>query len=197
MKPLTLSIAMVALTQVTTARADEATLVKAIATYNQLPAKGHTLTFDADKTAPDPRATRIPAWLAQVGLTDREAAATAAAFGVYGNSYQINYRSRNWGTGASVAGYVAETVVNNTGKGRSNKLPDAGSNVAPSRELIEARRSSLLSAMKDMSTCSGALVRAVQKTAKVRVGDDATRLLAKAQRDLGAAALPPDDSCLS
>ena len=194
MKALTLALAIALCAN---AYANEATLAKAIATYNQLPAKAHTLAFGTANTAPDQQATRVPAWLAQVGLTEREATATAAAFGVYGDNYQTNYRSRNWGTGASVAGYVVDTVLTNTAHGRGNKLPDAGSNVAPSRELIEWRRTRLLSTLKELGTCSGALATAVRKAATLRVADDATRLLAKAQRDLGAAALPPDNSCLS
>ena len=194
MKALTLALAIALCTN---AYADEATLTKAIATYNQLPAKVYTVAFGGADIAPEPHAIRIPAWLAQAGLTDREATATAAAFGVYGDNYQTNYRSRNWGTGASVAGYVVDTVLTNTAHGRGNKLPDAGSNVAPSRELVEWRRTRLLGTLKDLGTCSGALAIAVRKATALRVADDATRLLAKAQRDLGAAALPPDNSCLS
>jgi hypothetical protein len=194
MKALIFSLAI---SLCTVAQADEAALSRAIANYNQLPAKAHTLAFGTANAAPEQHATRVPAWLSDAGLTDREATAAAAAFGVYGNDYQTNYRSRNWGTGASIAGAVAETLVNNTGRGRGNRLPDAGSNRAPSRELIEWRRTRLLSVMKDMGTCSGALAAAVRKASALRVADDATLLLAKAQRDLGAAALPPDNSCLS
>ena len=197
MKAWTLSIAAMVVAQCAAAHAEDAVLVKAVTAYNQLPAKVHTLAFGTNEDAPGQQVTHLPSWLGQAGLTDREASATAAAFGVYGNDYLVNYRSRKWGKGAEVAGYVTEAVLANTGRGRGNKLPDAGTNVAPSRELVEWRRTRMLGTLKDLGTCSGALAAAVRKATALRVADDATRLLAKAQRDLGAAALPPDNSCLS
>jgi hypothetical protein len=197
MKAWNLSIAAIVIAQCAAAHAADAVLMNAITTYNQLPAKVYTLAFGTTDGAPGQKVTRLPSWLGEAGLTDREAFAAAAAFGVYGNDYLVNYRSRKWGKGAEIAGYVADTVLTNTDRGRGNRLPDAGTNVPPSRELVEWRRTRLLGTLKDMGTCSGALAAAVRKATALRVADDATRLLAKAQRDLGAAALPPDDSCLS
>jgi hypothetical protein len=177
--------------------ADEATLAKAILAYNELPSSLRKISVEPVDAVPGDKTTRLPAWLTKVDLNDKEAAATAAAFGVYGDGFRANYRSRNWSRSAVAAGWVAETLSNSFKLSGGQSLPDAGSNLAPSRELIEARRRSLISAMNDMGTCSGALVRAAQKTAKVRTADDATRLLAKAKRDLGASVLPPDDSCLT
>ncbi len=197
MKLVTIGIAAALTVVATTAHADGSALAKAVATYNDLPSRLRLLSIDAVHEAPGSGTTRLPEWLTKANLSDQEAAATAVAFGVYGEGFIVNYRSREWSKEAVAAGWVADTVTNSLKLRHGSGLLDAGSNLAPSRELIEARRASLLSAMKDMATCSGALVRAVQKTAKLRTGDDATRLLAKAQRDLGAAALPPDDSCLS
>jgi hypothetical protein len=197
MKAWTLSITAMIIAQCAAAHADDTVLMKAVTTYNQLPAKVHTLAFGTTDGAPGQNVTRLPSWLGDAGLTDREAFAAAAAFGVYGTDYLINYRSRRWGKGAEIAGYMANTVLTNTDRGRGNTLPDAGTNVPPSRELVEWRRTRLLGMLKDMGTCSGALATAVRKATALRVADDATRLLAKAQRDLGAAALPPDDSCLA
>jgi hypothetical protein len=197
MKAWTLSIAAMVISPCAAAHAEDAALVKAVKTYNQLPAKAYTLAFGTKDDAPGQQVTRLPSWLGEAGLTDREAFAAAAAFGVYGNDYLANYRSRKWGTGAEIAGYVADTLLTNTDRGRGTRLPDAGTNVPPSRELVEWRRTLLLGTLKDLGTCSGALAAAVRKTTALRVADDATRLLAKAQRDLGAAALPPDNSCLS
>lgn len=197
MKAWTLSIAAMVVAQCAAAHAEDAVLAKAVTTYNQLPAKVHTLAFGTAEGAPGQRVTRLPSWLGEAGLTDHEAFAAAAAFGVYGNDYLVNYRSRKWGKGAEIAGFVAETVLDGTAQGRGKTLPDAGSNLAPSRELVEWRRTRLLGTLKDLGTCSGALAAAVRKATALRVADDATRLLAKAQRDLGAAALPPDNSCLS
>lgn len=197
MKAWTLSIAAVVIAQCAAAHAEGTVLVKAVTTYNQLPAKVHMLAFGTTGDAPGQKVTHLPSWLGEAGLTDLEAFAAAAAFGVYGNDYLVNYRSRKWGTGAEIAGYVADTVLANTDRGRGNRLPDAGTTVPPSRELVEWRRTRLLGTLKDMGTCSGALAAAVRKVTALRVADDATRLLAKAQRDLGAAALPPDNSCLS
>ena len=181
----------------TAAHADEAVLSKAVASYNALPSRMRTLAIDSGDNVLDSRTTKLPGWLAKANLNDKEAAATAAAFGVYGNGFRVNYRSREWSKEAVAAGWVADTLGNSLNANHGSGLPDAGSNLAPSRELIEGRRAALLSMMRDMGTCSGALAQAAQKTAKLRPTDEAARLLAKAQRDLGAAALPPDDSCLS
>lgn len=197
MKLITIGIAAALSAVCTAAHAEGGTLSKAVATYNDLPSRLHVLAIDPVNAAAGSKTTRLPGWLASADLSDKEAAATAAAFGVYGDGFDLNYRSRAWTKGAVAAGWVAETLSNSFRLSGGQPLPDAGSNLAPSRELIETRRASLNLALKNMGTCSGALARAVQKTAKLRTGDDATRLLAKAQRDLGAAALPPDDSCLS
>lgn len=196
MKAFPLLIAAVAIAYGAPASATDATLLKAVADYNQLPAKVHVLAFGADGDAVGQRATRVPAWLADIDLTDHEARATAVAFGIYGDDYQINYRSREWSTGAWIAGGVAETVLSGRILQGAASFPDAQPNLAPSRALTEGRRSKLLGTFHDMGTCSGALALVVRKATALRPADDATRLLAKAQRDLGAAALPPDDSCL-
>ena len=180
------------LTAATSASANDTMLAKAVAVYNDLPAKARVLSLASITATPDARVTQLPAWLTQADLTKQEAAAVAAAFGVYGDGYRSNYQSRRWGTGAKVAGLVAETLLRPTAQ-----LPDAMPNEAPARALTEARRTRLLGTMTAMATCSGALVRAAGKLTALRAADDATRLLIKARQDLGAAALPPDDSCLS
>jgi hypothetical protein len=197
MKLGTIGIAAVLSVAATTAHADEAALAKAVTNYNNLPSRARVLAVEPLNTVPGTGATRLPGWLAKANLNDKEAAATVAAFGVYGNDFRANYRSREWSKEAVTAGWVADTLSTSLNARHGSGLPDAESNLAPSRALTEVRRASLLSAMMDMGTCSGALVRAAQKAARLRTGDDATRLLVKAQRDLGAAALPPDDSCLS
>jgi hypothetical protein len=179
------------LAMATAASAADATLAKAVAAYNALPSNARVLAVAPAVVAPGARVTQLPAWLTDAGLTEKEAAATAAAFGVYGEKYMLNYQTRRWGTAAKIAGGVTDAILSPTAG-----LPDAMPKEPPARELTDGRRTALLRAMANMGTCSGALVRAAQKTAKLRVGDDATRLLVKAQRDLGAAALPPDDSCL-
>ncbi len=196
MKLVTISIVAALSVVGTAAHADGPALAKAVATYNGLPSRLRVLAIDPVSEVPGSRTTRLPEWLTKANLSDKEAAATAAAFGVYGDGFRANYRSREWSKGAVAAGWAAETLGNSLKASGGGPLPTAESNLAPSRELTETRRTALLSAMSDMGTCSGALVRAAQKTARLRVGDDATRLLVKAQRDLGAAALPPDDSCL-
>ncbi len=197
MKFVTIGIATALSVVATAAQADSGALAKAVSTYNDLPSRLRVLAIDPVDEAPGSGTTRLPEWLAKADLSDKEAAATAAAFGVYGNGFRVNYRSRNWSKGAVAAGWVAETLSDSFKLSGGQSVPDADLNLAPSRELVEARRASLILAMKNMGTCSGALVRATQKTARLRAGDEATRLLAKAKRDLGAAALPPDDSCLS
>jgi hypothetical protein len=191
---LTLTSFAIALS--TTAGAGGSTLATAITRYNDLPLKARVLTLETGNAAPGSSATRVPAWLTQLQLTDREATATVAAFGVYGNDYQVNYQSRNWSRRAVAAGWIADTIATNTGRG-SGPYPDAQPNLAPSRELTELRRAKLLSSLRELGTCTGALATVVRKAAAVNASDDATRLLVKAQRDLGANALPPDDSCLS
>ena len=178
MKLITIGIAAALSAVCAAAHADGSTLSKAVATYNDLPSRLRVLAIDPVIEAPGISITRLPEWLASASLNEKEAAATAAAFGVYGDGFRVDYRSREWSTGAVAAGWVAETLSNSLKLSGGQSLPDAGSNLAPSRELIEARRASLILAMRDMGTCSGALVRAVQKTAKLRTSDDATRLLA-------------------
>jgi hypothetical protein len=186
------AIGMMLFTMATAASAGDATLANAVVAYNALPSKDRVLAVAPVTLAPGAQVTQLPAWLAEAGLTGQEAAATAAAFGVYGERYSLNYQTRRWGTAAKVAAGVTDALLRSPGG-----LPDALPHEPPARDLTEARRTALLRMMGDMGTCSGALVRAAQKTAKLRLGDDATRLLAKAKQDLGAAALPPDDSCLS
>ena len=175
----------------TVANAGDATLAKAIAAYNALPSKARVLAVAPTTVAPGARITQVPVWLTQVDLTEKEAAATAAAFGVYGDGYQLDYQTRRWGAGATAAGYVADAVLAPTAG-----LPDAMPNEPPAPDLTDGRRTALLGAMKDLGSCSGALVSAANKAASRRAGDDAKRLLIKARRDLGASALPPDNSCL-
>jgi len=183
---------VILMTIATAANAQDATLAKAVATYNELPTRARVLAVAPTAVTPGTRITRLPEWLAQAGLTAQEAAATAAAFGVYGEKYMLNYQSQRWATAAKIAGYAAEVFA-----GQTEGLPPALPNEAPSRELTEARRTALIRTLRDMGSCSGALVRAANKAAGLRAGDDATLLLAKARRDLGATALPPDDSCLA
>jgi hypothetical protein len=196
MKAFALTLTTLAMTLSTAAGASEATLIAAVARYNDLPSKARVLAIEPRGDASTPRVTKLPVWLTQLGLTDREAAATVAAFGVYGEDYQVNFQSRNWSGRAVAAGWVADMVATNTRNG-SGPYPDARSNLAPSRELTELRRAKLLGSLRELGTCTGALATAVRKASVAKVSDDATQLLVKAQRDLGANALPPDDSCLS
>jgi hypothetical protein len=186
------ALGAILLTMATAANAEDATLAKAVAAYNALPSKARVLAVAPATVAPGAQVTQLPAWLTQAELTKQEAAATAVAFGVYGDKYMLNYQTRRWGTGAKIAGGAADAVLRPTAA-----LPDAMPNEPPARELTDGRRTALLRAMTDMGTCSGALVRAANKAAELRSADDATRLLSKARRDLGASAMPPDDSCLS
>lgn len=180
----------------TGADASEATLAKAVTAYNNLPSKTYEIAIEADRPPTSRQVVALPIWLAKADLDDKEAAATAAAFGVYGNAFDVNYRSRKWNNKEKAAAWVAETLATWSNPNQAPMLPDAGATGTPSLGLTEGRRAALLSTMSKLGTCSGALMRAVQKTSKLRASDDASRLLAKAQRDLGAAALPPDDSCL-
>jgi len=195
-RTVAISIAVTLSGLATTAQADEAALANAVAAYNALPSRTRGLAFASTEATPGQKVTSLPGWLAEARLTDREAAATAAAYGVYGNDFGINFRSRNWSTAEVIAGTVVDVVAYSVGANRAQELPPAGFDVAPSRALTEGRRTALLSALNDMQSCTGALVRAQQKLSKLRASDDATRLLLKAQRDLGATALPPDDACL-
>jgi hypothetical protein len=190
---LTLTAAALALSS--TAGASDATLSTAVARYNGSPSKARNLALQTGSEAPGAGVTRLPAWLTQLNLSDREAAATVAAFGVYGDNYQANFQSRKWSRRALAAGWVVDTIATNTGRG-NGPYPDAQPNLAPSRELTERRRTKLLGSLRELGTCTGALATAVRKAAAMKVSDDATRLLVKAQRDLGATAFPPDESCL-
>ncbi len=180
------------LAMTTVASAKDATLAKAVAAYNILPSNVRLLAVAPAVIAPGARVTQLPAWLAEAGLSEKEAAATVAAFGVYGEKYMLNYQTRRWGAAAKIAGGVTEAIFSPTGR-----LPDALPNEPPARELADGRRTALLGAMRDMGTCSGALVQALNKAVRLRAADDATRLLTMARRDLGASAYPPDESCLS
>jgi hypothetical protein len=197
MKRLTFSIAAMAITLGASAQAGDATLIKAVAAYNDLPSRPRLLAFGPAPVTPGNRIMQLPDWLAQLDLNDREAAAAVAAFGVYGDEYARNYRSRTWGRGPVIAGTAAEILADSVGLRRSGPYPDAAPNEPPSRDLTEQRRIKLLSTIRDLGSCSGALVAVARKVAALRGSSEATRLLAKAKRDLGATALPPDDSCLS
>ena len=108
------------LAMATAATAGDATLAKAVAAYNALPTNARVLAVAPAAIAPGSRVTQLPAWLAEADLTDKEAAATAAAFGVYGERYMLNYQTRRWGTAAKIAGGVADAVLPPTAG-----LPDA------------------------------------------------------------------------